>query len=369
MAVSARRARTRRIIAVGATVAAIALLGPVAERGAFWNLTLLVMIVLVTWTVAIRRPILRRLFLMASSVVAVLTIVEVALRELRAPPPPLPAFPAVRVLPDVGLCPAPSHTTPSKLVIDHKTVFDVRYTMDKDGLRITPEANASPEATLLCFGCSFTFGYGVEDNEAWPYRVGTLSKERVKAYNFAFHAWGPHQMLAMLESGRVARSVDPKGKVVGVFLVISRHVARAAGLAPFATTGPRYVLDGDGVRRDGMLVDRFRMLRWFPTIRKSEIYKRTVLSGSPGPEDEELFAKIVQAAKDRFETTYPGGRFHVLLWPNERTKQLAPVLRRHRLDSRVMVLPPGRHTLPGDLHPNARAYDAVAAFVLREIMD
>ena len=358
------------MIALGATVAGVLLVGPVAERAAFWNFTLLVTIVLVTWTVAIRRPILRRLFLMASSVVAVLTIVEVVLRELRTPPPPLPAFPAARVLPDVGRCPAPSHTTPSRLVIDHKTVFDVSYTMDKNGLRISPQADASPEVTLLCFGCSFTFGYGVEDQEAWPYRVSALSNGRVKVHNFAFHAWGPHQMLAMLESGRVARSVDPEGKVVAVFLVISRHVARAAGLAPFATTGPRYVLDGAGVRREGMLVDRFRMLRWFPTIRKSEIYKRIVLSGSPGPQDEELFARIVQAAKDRFEATYPGGRFHVLLWPNERTRRLAPILERHRgLDSRVVVLPPGRHTLPGDLHPDARAYDAVAAFVLRELMD
>ena len=147
----------RRYIALGTTVAAIALFGVVAERAAFWNLTLMVMVVLVTWTVAIRTSALRRVFLLLSTVALVLTAAEAVIREIHRPPGPPPDFPAQRYLADVGYCPAPGHSTRSRKEADGRTVFDVRYTIDKNGLRVTPPAGPEPAATLLCFGCSFTF--------------------------------------------------------------------------------------------------------------------------------------------------------------------------------------------------------------------
>ena len=145
MAVSARRARTRRIIAVGATVAAIALLGPVAERGAFWNLTLLVTVVLVTWTVAIRRPVvLRRVFLALASAGAVVTAIEAGMREVSRPASRPSGSPPVAYMPDVGHCAAASSVSRSKLRVGARPVYDVRYTIDQSGLRATTPA--SPEA-------------------------------------------------------------------------------------------------------------------------------------------------------------------------------------------------------------------------------
>lgn len=365
--------RPRRValyVALGLTGSAIGLLPTIAERAAFWNLLLFVTALLVSWTVFVRWLPARRVLLALSSALLVLTVVEFVLRESR--PAEMrggPGLAAARHLPDVGFAAMPSRTTRSRLVRDGRTVYDVRYTVDENGLRVTPPAGPDPVATVVCFGCSFMFGHGVEDAESLPYRVAARAGGRARVYNFAFHGYGPHQMLALLESGRLARIVEPGGKVVGVYLAIADHVPRAAGVGWWATKGPRYVLAGDTVRREGDQRDRFPLLGWFPTLEKSEIFKRIVIpEGAGRPEDDVLFAAIVDAARRRFEALFPGGTFHALFWPDGRSEELAAMLRARGVRARPVELPPGDVMLAGDPHPNAFGHDAAAAFVVRECL-
>jgi len=369
MAVSARQTGIRRRIALGTTVVALLILWPVSKKAAFWNVPLLVTIVMVVWTVAIRSPVVRRAFLCLSTVAAMLTMTEALLHELHRPAAGLPAYPPRRRMPDVGDCCAPGGSVRAHRTKDGKTIFDVRYTIDEHGLRVAPPADPEPAATLICFGCSYTFGEGVEDHQSWPYRVGVRSQGRVRVYNFAALGWGPHQALALLEGERVSRTVKPQGRVVGIYLAIWDHLNRCAGRGIYTRTGPRYRLDSRGVaRRDGMLADRFPALRRFPQLLKSEIYKLAVLDRTARP-DPDLLAALLVAAKRRFEATFQNGDFHVLLWPGPRIKELGALLSRHGLKTRVVVLPPGELTIDGDPHPNARAQDAAAAFVLREVLE
>ena len=81
--------------------------------------------------------------------------------------------------------------------------YDVTYTIDENGLRIAPPASTEPVGTVLFFGCSFTFGDGVEDDETLPYQVGLQSEGRWHTFNFAPGGQGPQYMLAALEGGRV----------------------------------------------------------------------------------------------------------------------------------------------------------------------
>ena len=46
---------------------------------------------------------------------------------------------------------------------DGETLYDVTYTIGENGLRIAPPIVS--EQCILFFGGSFTFGYGVEDNQ------------------------------------------------------------------------------------------------------------------------------------------------------------------------------------------------------------
>lgn len=73
---------------------------------------------------------------------------------------------------------------------DHETpYFDVTYTIDDRGCRITPDPE-HPIGEILFLGCSFTFGLGVEDEETFPYLLGARYWTDYKVYNLSTPGWG-----------------------------------------------------------------------------------------------------------------------------------------------------------------------------------
>ena len=108
-------------------------------------------------------------------------------------------------------------------------LFDVDYTIDSSGLRVAPSWRKDDlTGTVLFFGCSFTFGEGLKDNETLPYQVGVQSRGRYRTFNFAFEAYGPNQMLAQIEHGMVQRVVDTTPQYA-FYVAIPIHVWRVAG--------------------------------------------------------------------------------------------------------------------------------------------
>ena len=67
--------------------------------------------------------------------------------------------------------------------------YDVTYTIDADGHRVTPSPG-TPRATIMLVGDSFTFGTGVEDRETYPYLLGTQYWPDVKVVNAGVSGWG-----------------------------------------------------------------------------------------------------------------------------------------------------------------------------------
>ena len=120
-------------------------------------------------------------------------------------------------------------------------LFDVNYTIDSNGLRVAPPWRQDDLAgTVLFFGCSFTFGEGLNDSETLPYQVGIQSGGRYRTFNFAFEAYSPAQMLAEIEHSMVSRVVDTTPRDA-YYIAIPDHVWRVAGRVPWARA-PRYVL-------------------------------------------------------------------------------------------------------------------------------
>src|SRR5207247_10000624 len=97
--------------------------------------------------------------------------------------------------------------TARKLYRD-QVLYDVTYTIGPDGLRVAPPAyDVAVGGCVVFFGDSVSFGEGVNDDQTFPYLVGLKTEGRYRIYNFAFSGYGPHQMLAALQAGRVARIV------------------------------------------------------------------------------------------------------------------------------------------------------------------
>ncbi len=197
--------------------------------------------------------------------------------------------------PVLGFAPPANAAVGSTVRFDGVLIYDVVYTTDANGLRVPPPAEHATEC-ILFFGCSFMFGEGSNDEDTIPYRVGVESQGRYQVRNFAFSGYGPHQMLAAIESGRVEQAADCDPRYA-VYLAIPDHALRAAGKRVFDTHGPRYMLTEQGdVTRVGTFADEAPV---GALVRETESAVVALFAGRDepyAPADGRLFRALLRAA-------------------------------------------------------------------------
>jgi hypothetical protein len=284
----------------------------------------------------------------------------------------------------VGYKPASDRQITATKYVGVKKIYDVVYTINRQGLRVSPPIGGHPlVGSLLFFGGSVTFGEGVADAQAMPYLVGLSTANQYRVYNFAFHGYGPHQMLASLEGGFVERVVQWRPAMV-VYQAIPAHVARSAGRASWDSHGPRYERDGNS---NVQLVGHFNDFESATAraikerLENSRIYRRTLgHQRAPSGSEIDLFVNIVRAARDYTSARFPGCEFHVLFWGNEAGETPRKILeglqvagiRIHLISD---ILPeykndPSRYELNTfDKHPNPLAHRLIARYVANQIVD
>ena len=54
------------------------------------------------------------------------------------------------------------------MTLNHDVIYDVVYSTDQHGLRVTPPNDNPAAKPILFFGCSYAFGEGVNDDESSP---------------------------------------------------------------------------------------------------------------------------------------------------------------------------------------------------------
>jgi hypothetical protein len=105
---------------------------------------------------------------------------------------------------DIGYVANPDLHSARKLSKQGDIIYDVHYSIDNDGFRLTKLTNNEQPHRINFFGCSMTFGEGMNDEETLPYFVQKNLQE-VKVKNFGWHGYGAHQALAILQSSRDTR--------------------------------------------------------------------------------------------------------------------------------------------------------------------
>ncbi len=213
------------------------------------------------------------------------------------------------------------------------TLFDVVYTTNKWGKRITPYASNAKTAIVL-LGCSFTFGDGLQDQETFAYKLGNLLGSKYQVFNLGVSGYGSHRVLAEIEAG--FPYLKYYEKIQFYYVAIDDHVRRAAGVVSWDNNGPLYeVQDGKAVRV-GTFADVLPLYR-INTVRKwlerSYLYKKThnllEAAFSPFDTDEERFAlqgALMRSMVDITKQDYPNSTFKVLLWPPRAAELFTPLL-------------------------------------------
>jgi hypothetical protein len=266
----------------------------------------------------------------------------------------------------LGHAPVPGRELRSIKRCSGEVVYDVEYTIDERGLRISPRSDAP--AAALFFGCSYTFGEGVKDEESMPWQVGLRVAEELRVDNFGFSGYGPHQMLRALESGFVEeRLLAPP--VAVIYQMILLHLRRSAGMEPWDQDGPCYLLCADGgVEHRGRFRENRRSSPLGELLGRSALWRR--LSGRTGAAERRLGVAIIDAARQEVARRYPEASFRVLLWDEERQKSdaLEIALRERGIEVlRVSDILPGSRRDdrdyilgPFDMHPSAATHARIA---------
>jgi len=282
----------------------------------------------------------------------------------------------------LGYGPARNLSATVKRYVDDELIYDLVYTIDSNGLRVAPRAAGSRASqAIVFFGGSVTFGEGVADHQSMPYRVGEILGEQYQVYNFGFHGYGPHQMLAAIEFGLLDEIVrEPVSRVV--YQAIPAHVARSAGLAHWDRHGPRYILDSSGQANYAGHFDDNRpafMKALLPQLEKSKTYQKTLgLQRAIRRDDILLYLAIVEKSRQLILQRYPNAEFHVLLW-RYRGDRIFDEMLVGFLEAGIRVhlindILPGYIEKPDiykihthEPHPNPLAHDLIAHYVAADI--
>jgi CheY-like chemotaxis protein len=284
--------------------------------------------------------------------------------------------------PILGYAPKPGIRTRAWKRVDGKTLYDVEYEIDEKGRRVTPvDGRTERDRFLLLFGCSFAFGEGVAGDETLAASVARRAPRYVP-YNYAFHGYGPHQLLAKLESGTLRGEVGEGGGVL-VYALIGAHVSRTIGsmivYTSWAHDAPYYVLDGAGsvTRRGTFTTGRPWTSLGYSFLGRSAILRSLGLDIPPVPTGRqvELTARVLARSQALFRESFGPQRFVVVVypehWPSRISERVSRALAREGVEyldySSFLGSDRAGYFFPEDRHPNARAHQAVAEQLVADL--
>ena len=272
--------------------------------------------------------------------------------------------------PILGYGPTPNGTMyASRLVKDDKVIYDVLYSRDSEGRRITPDRGNKVDTAILLFGCSFTVGEGLNDEDTFAWQLGELLGEKFQVFNYGFHGYGSHHMLALIESGRLDEIARRYEHVYAFYLTMSEHGPRCVGLAPWDNHGPRYILKKGTVKHAGKFnktsIGKLNFVNYFFNMLKRH---KWLMAHFGLNTHAAIIAKSMHELKNRYHA-------HALtiIWPDY--THIEPLLRDRGVRTlslksamRDYASSPEKYSLLNDGHPNAQANTRIAEVLAEYVL-
>ena len=278
----------------------------------------------------------------------------------------------------LGYKPKPDTSHTGVRIVNGKIIYSIKFNTDANSLRITPIDSTKPRTQYAQFyGCSMTFGEGVQSNETLPYYFGKYNST-YHPYNFAYSGYGPHQMLARLESGS-PKNIVKESAGIAFYIYINDHVNRAIGtMTNYGYNGgnaPYFHEVGNGLKHDGLFKDARRIRSWFYEILlKSNILKLFKI-GYPftiSEADYELTAEIMAQASRDYKKQFGNDNFYVIIYPTTVDSSLIIRLLKQKgvkvLDYSKLFNPTDKkYAIPYDEHPTALANEVLIKHLVKDI--
>ena len=268
----------------------------------------------------------------------------------------------------LGRKPIPNHTFVWAKTLDGKPFIQIPMKVDSFSRRITPFADSAQTVRnryALFFGCSFTYGDAVRDNETMPYYFQKDNAD-VQAYNYGFFGYSPRHALARLQHQNVVQQVAQKDGI-GIYTYIEDHVNRAIPSVGWIGMYDGYFPDIDEKTMQTQGVYRFAhplKYRFGMMLFKSKVRQHFAMDFPfvYRPKDYELTANLIKATEGEYKKQFKNDKFYVILYPDALKKD-SPMfaLLKERgikvLDYRKLFpYPAKQYQLTYDGHPNPEAH-------------
>ncbi len=247
-----------------------------------------------------------------------------------------------------------------------------RYSRRK---RVPTDDSVSRDQFAVFFGCSFTFGDGLNDNETMPYYFERLNS-RFESYNYAFFGYSSRHMLTWIDKFDLEKQISQK-KGFGVYIYINDHVNRnipTAGWISFYNglfpDIDKSTLEHKGVYRENHpLLYKAGMWLFDSNIRRNFKIDFPLRQRD---KDYKLTADLIRKSAVDFKKKFPGSDFYVVLYPG--TPESDPI-RKNLTErgvrffdySKLFPFPAKQYQQTHDGHPNALAQRLVMERFTRDI--
>ncbi len=200
------------------------------------------------------------------------------------------------------------------------------YTTDENARRITgTESLKNPKLNILVVGCSYTFGYGVNNPETFPAILAKKLHPLARVYNFGTPGASPASFLYRLNLnikeflGGIDKSLptiviyvyipDQLNRVVGTSLWFARHSS--------VLNTPEYGLTGDTISYRGFFSDN-KINDLLYIFGKSSFAEVTQIEiPFLGEKQFELFGAVLENFKQQVVGSFNISEFHVTNYPSE----------------------------------------------------
>jgi hypothetical protein len=276
-----------------------------------------------------------------------------------------------------------------KEYLDTMCVYNAKYTINRSGYRETAPMSINTSDTvssIVFFGCSYTFGMGLNDDQTIPYIVQDYEKDKYKVYNLGVGGYGPNQMLSAIEHNMLNSIVKGKPRIF-IFTAITDHINRVYGLNLKAIRyeyGPKYVIDEktNQLKFEGLYIDPQNLMesRWFSKIIKSGICGY-ITKKAIDKKKSRLVLAIISKSKELLLKKYPGSKFYVIYWDNVQDNNDSAIisgLRKKGVNVHlVSTILPGYSSgkfpsyviyVPYEYHPNYRANKLLSEYIVQNII-
>lgn len=242
-------------------------------------------------------------------------------------------------------------------------IFDSTYSIDDFGRRMHAGSKKNDYKKFIAiFGCSFTFGYGLNDDEAINYYLNAQKGFPYFTYNYAVSGSGTNHFLWLMKNSDFKKQI-PEQDGVFIYVFMDQHVYRATGAYPaadFQRSAPYFERN-----EKGELISKGSINERRPMFSKTMFYLDKFFGSSVLKHREFLRSKadvkyvcdLLVDANKTVKSVYAAGRFVVYMHSYfPRDPDILACLKNNNIEHFEGTAVENQHgyIISGDGHPNGK---------------